>query len=224
MINRLKSSNKYFVEIGASDGIENNTTYLAVIKRFSGIMIDGEKLASSLAKHLMKRFCNGVDCLNMFVKKETINELKSIMLYDNPDVFSLDIDGNDYYVARTILEANIKPKIFVVEYNSCFGPNDSITIKYQENFDINQSHESCLYYGVSVMAWKNLFKEFGYEFITVDSNGVNAFFVNKNDFDKAFIENCKGLSFQENYYQLKKFKSGWKNQFKIIEQENFKRI
>ena len=74
------------------------------------------------------------------------------------------------------------------------------------------------------MAWKNLFKEFGYEFITVDSNGVNAFFVNRNDFDTTFIENCNGLSFRENYYQLKKFKSGWKNQFKIIEHQIFKEI
>jgi hypothetical protein len=224
LINKAKSSNKYFVEIGSSNGVENNTTYLAVVRRFTGIMIDGDKIASSLSKHLINRFCLGVDCLNMFVKTETIDALKSKMTYKNPDVFSLDIDGNDYYLARTILEANIKPKIFVVEYNSCYGPNDEITIKYQENFDLFKSHESYLYYGVSIMAWKKLFKDFGYEFITVDSNGVNAFFVNKNDFETTFIENCKGLSFQENFYQLSKFKTGWEDQFKMIENENFEKF
>jgi hypothetical protein len=221
LISRLKNSNKYFVEIGSSNGIENNTTYLAVVKKFSGIMIDGDKAASKLCSHLIKRFCIGVECLNLFVESDTIELLRKRMLYMNPDVFSLDIDGNDYYLARTILEAGIGPKIFVVEYNSTFGPEKELTIKYQNGFNVFEAHSSYLYYGVSISAWVKLFDDFGYKFITVDSNGVNAFFVNPLYFDENFLKNCKGLKFKENFYQLMKFKKSWEEQFDIISNQDF---
>ena len=38
---RLTSSNRYFIEIGCSDGIENNSAWLVVAEKFAGIMIDG---------------------------------------------------------------------------------------------------------------------------------------------------------------------------------------
>src|SRR4029079_4576029 len=37
----LRQPNRYFIEIGASNGLENNTTWLAVAKRYGGLMIDG---------------------------------------------------------------------------------------------------------------------------------------------------------------------------------------
>ncbi len=221
LISQVRESNKYFVEIGSSNGIENNSSYLAVVKKFSGLMIDGDKQASSLCKHLMKRFCIGVDCLSLFVEADTIQSLKEKMLYLNPDVFSLDVDGNDYYLAKTILEAGISPKIFVVEYNSVYGPEQDMTITYQQGFDVFEAHPTFLYYGVSIKAWRRLFNEFGYEFITVDSNGVNAFFVKRSDFKGEFLDSCRGLEFKENFYQLKKFGAGWSEQFKLINNESF---
>ena len=221
LINNLKTSNKYFVEIGASNGIENNTSYLAMVKKFSGIMIDGDKVASSFSKHFMNRFCMGVECLNLFVENETIEYLKNRMLYTNPDVFSLDVDGNDYYLAKTILDSGIKPKIFIVEYNSCYGPSDKISIKYQRDFNVFSAHATHLYYGVSIGAWKKMFSSYGYDFLTVDSNGVNAFFIDKNNFEINFIENIKGEDFKENFYQLKKFKTDWVGQFELIKDQHF---
>ena len=32
----IKNPNRYFVEIGASDGLENNTTWLALARRWNG--------------------------------------------------------------------------------------------------------------------------------------------------------------------------------------------
>jgi hypothetical protein len=125
----LKNSNKYFVEIGSSTGIENNTSYLAIVKRFSGIMIDGDEKSHNQCQQIMSKNSYAVKCLNMFVDKESIHELKDKLLYNDPDVWSLDIDGNDYYLAKTILDSEIRPKIFIVEYNSAFGPHQAITIE-----------------------------------------------------------------------------------------------
>jgi hypothetical protein len=40
---RLLEPNRYFVEIGCSDGLENNTTWLALCRNYSGLMIDGSE-------------------------------------------------------------------------------------------------------------------------------------------------------------------------------------
>jgi hypothetical protein len=216
LTNKIRTPNKYFVEIGASNGIENNTSYLAIVKRYSGLMVEGDPLGHTFCVNLMKKFSLGVECVNMFVDKESIQILKEKLLYKNPDVFSLDIDGNDYYLAQVILEQNIRPKIFVVEYNSAFGPIDAVTIEYDKNFVMSKAHPSCLYYGVSIMAWRKLFEVNNYQFLGVDSNGVNAFFIDNQEFDETFYSKIERISFKENFYQLKKFTMGWNAQFEVI--------
>ena len=39
---RLLRPHRYFIEIGASNGLENNTTWLAMARRYAGLMIDGD--------------------------------------------------------------------------------------------------------------------------------------------------------------------------------------
>lgn len=58
----------------------------------------------------------------MFVTQDNIQQVKNISLYNDPDVFSLDIDSTDYYIAKAVMAMGFRPKIFVVEYNSAFGP------------------------------------------------------------------------------------------------------
>jgi hypothetical protein len=224
LASKIIKPNKYFVEIGASNGLENNSSFLAIAKGYSGIMIDGDKKCHLMCKEIMNKHAIGVDCLNLFVDKETVNHLKEKMLYKNPDIFSLDIDGNDYYLAQTILESGIRPKIFIVEYNSSFGPEKSITIKYDKNFVLPKSHDSLLYFGVSYNGWKTFFQKHNYKYVCVDSNGVNAFFIDENEFDKNFTENLVPNSFKENFWNLRKHREGWEKQFKLIKDLEFYQI
>jgi len=221
LASRINNPNRYFVEIGSSDGIENNTAWLAIAKKYSGIMIEGDKKQSLFSKELMESLNLSVECINMFFTKDNIAELTKILLYNNPDVLSLDIDGNDYYIAKAIIEIGLRPKIFVVEYNSVYGPDNSSTIIYREDFNVVKAHKTQLYYGISITGWKNFFKYHDYKFITVDKNGVNAFFVDKKVFDADFLEKLKGLEFQENYYQMTKFKVPWMKQFELIREMTF---
>ena len=221
---KVKNSNRYFIEIGASNGIENNTAWLSVARKYSGIMIEGVSKLSALSKQLMPTLNLGLECLSMFVSKQNIDELKSIARYRDPDLFSIDIDGNDFYVTEALLEGGFRPKIFVVEYNSAFGPEKSITIKYKEDFNYLEAHPTNLYFGVSIAGWKNLFKRFGYKFITVEKNGANAFFVDPDAFDEKFLGNIKGLDYAENFYHARNFKVSWEKQFEMIKDMDFKEI
>jgi hypothetical protein len=85
-------------------------------------------------------------------------------------------------------------------------------------------HKSGLYYGVSITAWKKLFMNYGYKFVTVDSKGVNAFFVDPQYFDELFLNNIKSHYFIENESQYLKFGTNYHEQFNIIKSMKFTNI
>jgi hypothetical protein len=213
--------NRYFIEIGASDGLECNSAWLAIARRFGGLMIEGNKKSCQRAALLYSQLNLGVDCIGAFLTKENVARILESALYRDPDVFSLDIDGNDYYIAEAIMNAGFRPKVFVVEYNSALGPTNAVTIQYRDEFDFVKAHPTQLYYGVSVSGWRKFFARYGYSFVTVESNGVNAFFVQPSQFDAGFLDRVRGSTFRENFYQFKKFKRSWEAQLKSIEGETF---
>ena len=40
--NQLTHSNRSFVEIGAADGIDNNSAWLAIAEKYCGLMVEGD--------------------------------------------------------------------------------------------------------------------------------------------------------------------------------------
>jgi hypothetical protein len=220
----LKTTNRYFIEIGSADGIDNNSAWLTIAEKYQGMMIEGSADVVDRAKRMIGHYSLGLQIVNMFVDRSSIGQIKSLTQYSNPDVMSLDIDGMDYYIAEALMFEGFRPKIFVVEYNSVFGPNVSKTIKYEENFVYTRAHSSELYYGVSIAGWKNFFNHYGYKFVTVDKNGVNAFFVDPNFFETDFLTGIQSLHFSENQLQFLKFRGGHENQFKLIEHMDFHEI
>lgn len=221
---KIKDPNRYFIEIGSYDGIECNSAYLAIAQKYNGLMIEGDKKLAGIAAKMMPYLNLGCVCVNKFITRENAEGLSGKAQYKNPDVFSLDIDGVDYYIVEKVFEEGFQPKIFVVEYNSVYGPDQSLTIDYQEEFDYFKADPSRLYYGVGVAVWKKFFAKHGYEFVTVDSRGVNAFFVKKDEFDSDFLKNLRGLAFQENFNHSRKYGGSWESQFEKIKHLHFKEV
>lgn len=220
----LSSTNRYVLEIGAAEGTENNSSWLLLAERFEGLMIEGDPRQSARARRNVARYSIGSECLSMFVKLDTVEAIMAKLPYRDPDVFSLDIDGNDYHIANKLFELGIRPKIVSVEYNSAFGPERSATSEYQDDFSRTTAHPSLLYYGVSVAAWKAFFAARGYRFVTVDANGVNAFFVDPVHFDAGFIDGIRGLAFAENRYQLRHHGMDHAGQFTVIADQIFEQV
>lgn len=218
---QLNIKNRYFIEIGAADGIDNNSAWMLVAEKYNGIMVEGNPALSNVANELIAGYSIGADVMNLFVSTENLVDIKKQALYLNPDVMSLDIDGNDYYIANKLFSLGFRPKIFVVEYNSVFGPEKSITIMYNKDFMLSKADKNNLYYGVSIQGWRLFFEKVGYRFITVDQNGVNAFFVDEKCFDSEFLNNINSLDFAENQFQLNKFRVPSSEQFKLIQDLSF---
>lgn len=218
---QLLSSNRYFMEIGSSDGIENNSAWLVVAEKYNGMMIEGNPKHVERANRIVVGYSVGAECKSMFVTRENVQDLKSIVFYQNPDVFSLDIDGNDYYIARAILNGGFRPKIIVVEFNSVYGPERSMTVEYRDDFVFTTAHPTQLYYGVSIAGWRKFFESHGYHFVTVERNGVNAFFVDPTLFDPNFLGSVKSLEFAENLFQYRKYRIPGEKQFALIADQKF---
>lgn len=214
LLSCLRESNRYFVEVGASDGLENNTSFLALSKKHCGLMVDGNGEKLRRAKRFIGPLNWGVDYLELFVEPGNFDQLLSRCLFHQPDFFSLDIDGNDYFVVAALLEAGFRPKVACVEFNSAFGPERPLSIPYTPGLDYLTFHESRLYYGASVMAWRTLFEASGFRFVTVDTRGVNAFFADKEAVDLP--NELRPLEFAENIGQRLRHRCGWEGQFDKI--------
>jgi hypothetical protein len=221
LLSLVREPTRYFIEIGASDGLENNSSYLALVKRYQGLMIDGNTSKSANRRRFLQPLNWGVEHTDMMVTPERASELRDVALYPNPDLMSLDIDGMDLYVAKALLEAGLRPSVFCVEYNASFGPDAAITIPYDADFNYRTAHPSALYFGVSVAAWRALFASHGYHFVTVDVSGVNAFFVDPEAVDMSALENVVASDFRENTAHMRRERGGWETQFALIRDMQF---
>ncbi len=199
LIMQLLSRNEFFIEIGAANGTQNCTAWLAFVRLYGGIMIEGNRTAIMKAKDCLQDLNWGVRFINSFVDKDNVKPLLKLCPYKDPDVFSLDIDGMDFYIAKSVFESGMRPKIFIVEYNSSFGPDHAVTVPYRQTFSRFDEHPSGLYYGVSISAWRKMFEEQGYEFLTTDRSGTNAFFIDPAAFPAGYCQSLKKVPFRMNY-------------------------
>ena len=69
---------------------------------------------------------------------------------NNLDIFSLDIDGIDYWILKELPKDF--SKIVVVEFNPIFGKNLEISVPNINNFERKKYHYSNLCFGMSLKA------------------------------------------------------------------------
>lgn len=114
-----------------------------------------------------------------------------------PDIISIDIDGNDYWILHQILSYSM-PRIIVAEFNPAF--TDSRTIKYNPDHE----WEGTDYYGFSFKAGKKLAEKHGYKVI-FQNNDMNMYMV-KEDLIKVSVPE---VTFKPNDFFEKSNRTDW---------------
>lgn len=176
LVNNLKITNKLFIEFGVENYEEANTRFLLESNNWSGLIIDSSKDNISHIKKQNYYWRNDIIALRKFVSPENINDIIEENQFDGDiGLLSIDIDGNDYWVLNAI--DVVFPDIIIIEYNANFGPDKSLTIKYNPNFMRAKTGINKLIYGCSLKAVFNLCESKGYSLVYVNKNGNNAFFV-----------------------------------------------
>ncbi len=119
--------------------------------------------------------------IRAWVTRENINKLcKDNRLTGGIDLFSLDMDGVDYWIWKSLKV--VKPRVVVVEYLDILGLDKALTVPYRSDFIAKHSEsakhgEPLDYFGASLPAFVKLGREKGYRLVGVNKYGFNAFFV-----------------------------------------------
>src|SRR5215208_5943917 len=170
ILRRAGTQHRWFVEFGASTGVENNCALLADAFGWSGLFMEGGSW--EFARLERKYRTNGrVGTKQALVAPDNVEALfREAGVPEDFDVFSIDIDGADYYVWEA-LQA-FRPRVVVIEYNSALDPQRRLVQPPETG-----AWDRTDYYGASLGALRALGATKGYRLVHTDLTGTNAFFI-----------------------------------------------
>ena len=166
------SSSPYLIDVGAWDGKHLSNTYsLLKNHQWNGILIEADE---NRVNDMIKLYenNNNVICLNKMIQFDGNDSLPSLLSNSNSskdiDFISIDIDGCDYHIWKSLKNSVYKAKVVCIEFNP--------TIPHCIHFI--QEPDFRIYQGSSLLAIKSLGNEMGYSLIACTT--FNAFFL-RND-------------------------------------------
>ena len=195
LVHQLEIPSPNFVEIGIENYRQSNTRFLYNRTHSKGLIGDRLDQLQAKVKPYVNLWKGDLRIHQKIVTAENINEILANYCDYEIDIFSIDIDGVDYWVISK-LRPNIS-KIFIAEYNPIFGPDLEVTVPNLEAFDRINYHYSGLCYGLSLKALIKLMEEKNYYFLGTNLQKMNAFFISNNLAKESFFPNInlKKLSY-----------------------------
>jgi len=183
----IKPINKHFVEFGSCGTVagESNTAYMRRYG-FNGLLMDGS--ATPYGKHdEVKQYPVKIE----FVTAENIIDL--LIKYNVPKVFdflSVDIDGNDYWVLKTVL-LKYRPQVICVESNYSIPSDKNIVQRYKPD----HVWDGTCRFGASYQALRDLGVKNGYSLVAIC--GCDMIFIrNESIPEDLVIENVNDIEKQ----------------------------
>lgn len=168
---RLKLARGVFVEYGCGNGLENNTIQL-LMRGWSGVWIDGTDVsiripASSQKLRFEREWVTQENCVE--IMQRGIQKIGASKV----NLISMDLDGNDFFIVKSLLQSGFDPDVFIVEYNGKFPP----PIRFVMDYDPSYAWSGGDYFGASLQSFVDLFDSFGFRLVCCNITGTNAFFV-----------------------------------------------
>ncbi len=226
---------RFYVDLGAGDGLDSSNTALLAQDSWRGLAIDADDMKGG---NFLKNYKN-LPSISFDQRKITpfniIDILQSHTVPKNFGVLSLDIDGYDYFVLEALLK-EYQPSIIIAEINEKIPPPLEFTVLFDENYAWAGDH----FYGQSLSQLKKLATFAGYALVHLEYN--NAFLVRKEicgrkdltskeaysigyqfntNREKIFhwnanVDHLLTGSVEENYYFLNRFFEKYKEKYTLI--------
>lgn len=192
----IGTTDKKCVEMCVGTGIESNTANLIINHFWAGLLFDGNSKNIKIAQNFYSKHKNTMiyppRVVHAWIDKENINSLIADNGYRGEiDLFSLDIDGIDYYLLENLNV--ITPRVIVLEINHLLGYERSCTVPYDKSFQAEFSSDGSDYAGASLMAFIKLAKKKGYRFVGTNRFATNAFFI-RDDIKHQKLDEVKDVS------------------------------
>jgi hypothetical protein len=174
-------TNRLCVDMAFGSPYGANTTNLICNWGFHGLLIEGNRDNIQASE---KFFATHKDtwiypprCVSAWVTTENVNEILIENGFEGEiDLFSLDMDGMDYWIWKNLMV--VRPRVVIVEYQDIWGPEKAVTVPYKPNFNRFDTHPD--YFGASLAAFVKLGREKGYRLVGCNKYCYNAFFLYKD--------------------------------------------
>ena len=165
-------SSRVCIEFGAWDGFRFSNTANLFTNNWEAILIEAhQKRFNSLIQNVKNYQCH---CFNIFITNKGKHSLESVLkennLFMEIDFLSIDIDGDDYYIFKSL--ETLKPRVICCEYNPTIPAHLELVPTENNSF------------GCSPLSLVKLAETKGYKLISMTD--VNCFFVSNTDFEKFF--------------------------------------
>ena len=221
---RIGTETKEFIELGVENGLECNTHYLLHCG-WHGLWIEGNK---GFCREIGNKFRpviknKRLKVANGFITRENIERMikrcrNADAAAHPPDLLSIDIDGNDWYVWKAI--GSIKPRLVVIEYNGKFPPD----LYWKQAYNVKHRWDGTDWQGASLKALEALGREKGYVLTGTNLTGVNAFFVREDLYSKDLFTDLRTAEELYNPYrrELKIASPGHVSGYCLADQEENK--
>ncbi len=180
---RLNVSNGICVEFGGYDGLTfSNTAHLILNHGWSGFFIELDRdMYNSIERNYIGYPVSAI--LGEVTPSNIEDYLNSFKLNRDFDLLSIDVDGNDYWIWKSIV--SFRPKVVVIECNGAFSWDEEWIMP----LDLGHSWRGDAHYGASPLALANLAKEKGYVLVCCEEQGANMIFVAKEW--SQFLPTCE---------------------------------
>ena len=179
LFNELGIHKPKFLELGAGCFAECNSRFAAHARNASVYAVDSRlDLKEGIAKSGLT-WRNTLGFESTEIKDSNISDIQKRAkdFMSGIDTISIDLDGNDYWIAKNLDLTDIK--IVCVEYNPIFGVKKvTVTNSSESRWE---RHHSGLLFGASLSSWLSFFTEKMFSFVGTNRAGNNAFFVSNEE-------------------------------------------
>jgi hypothetical protein len=97
-------------------------------------------------------------------------------------IFSVDIDGEDWHVIKSVLESDYNIDVFVCEANSYLDPLQDLVMPLGHR---RTTRSKSICHGATLTAFNNLLSRFDYNFYCTSLLGTNGFWIKKSLLPRA---------------------------------------
>jgi hypothetical protein len=176
----IGTTNKFYLDFGATE-TSNNSEILHKHQGWNGILWNGREIPNCYTTVHQE-----------FITVENVVALcEKYLIPREPDLLSIDIDGNDWHIWREISKA-IRPRVVIIEYNSSFPPGDDKVMPYNPTW----VWDGYNYGGATFTAMYNLGRHLGYSLVSAEGyGGVNMFFVRDDLEPEKYFKGVNDVDF-----------------------------
>lgn len=163
----ISGNERYYVDVGASNGIQMSNTYALAANGWSGISIEANADKFACLANYYRSFEGACLFKGIATPENILGILSSFNAPKRFGVLSLDIDGYDWFVLEKLLE-EYRPSIICMEINEGLPPPLKFSVLYRPDYWWQVNH----FFGCSISKASELAEKNDYGVYWLEYNNL----------------------------------------------------